>query len=77
MALMVDAANNDVAGRSSPTAKIKERLLARVRSKVGPLPKGMAKKPDAQWLKPGIMATVRHLRGEEGLRHASVQELND
>jgi bifunctional non-homologous end joining protein LigD len=55
--------------------RIKERLLARVRTKAGPLPKGMSKRPDAKWLQPGVMARVRHLRGEEDLRHASVQEV--
>jgi hypothetical protein len=42
--------------------------LARVGAKPGPPPKGMDKKPDAQWLEPGIMARIRHLRSEEDLR---------
>jgi bifunctional non-homologous end joining protein LigD len=64
-----------VGGAFITNRKIKERLLARVRTKAGPLPKGMEKKPDAQWLQPGVMAKIRHLRGEEDLRHASVQEV--
>ena len=40
-------------------------------------PKGISKKPAAQSLEPGIMATIPHSRGEEALRHASVQKVND
>jgi len=75
MALMVDRQNNYLGGAFITNRRIKERLLARVRSKAGPLPKGMEPKPDAKWLAPGTMATIRHLRGEESLRHASVQEV--
>ena len=75
MALMVDKANNYLGGAFITNRRIKERLLARVRAKSGPLPKGLKARPDAQCLKPGTMATVRHLRGEEDLRHASVQDI--
>lgn len=75
MALMVDRQNNYMGGAFITNRKIKERLLARVRSKAGPMPKGMKVKPDAQWLQPGVMARIRHLRGEEELRHASVNEI--
>jgi DNA ligase D-like protein (predicted ligase) len=74
MALMVDRANNYIGGAFITNRKIKERLLARVRDK-RPHPKGMENKPDAKWLEPGVMATIRHLRGEEDLRHASVQAI--
>jgi len=77
MALMVDRQNNYLGGAFITNRKIKERLLARVRTKAGPLPKGMNAKPDAQWLQPGGMATIRHLRGEEELRHASVQTVTE
>ena len=30
------------------------------------------KRKGAQWVKPGLVATVRHLRGEEKLRHATI-----
>ena len=73
MALMVDRQNNYLGGAFITNRKIKERLLARVRTKTGPLPKGIGKRPDAQWLQPGVMAKVRHLRGEDELRHASVE----
>jgi DNA ligase D-like protein (predicted ligase) len=32
---------------------------------------------DANWLKPGLIASVRHLRGEEGLRHASILDIRE
>jgi bifunctional non-homologous end joining protein LigD len=76
MALMVDRQNNYLGGAFITNRWIKERLLARVRDKRAH-PKGMEKKPDAQWLEPGVMATIRHLRGEEDLRHASVQEVSE
>ena len=75
MALMVDQQNNYRGGAFITNRGIKERLLARVRAKRLPLPKGMEAKPEAKWLEPGVMATVRHLRGEEDLRHASVEEI--
>jgi hypothetical protein len=70
---MTDPDRNYVGGAFITNCGIKERLLALVGAKAGPLPKGMSPKPDAQWLEPGIMARVRHLRGEEDLRHATVQ----
>jgi bifunctional non-homologous end joining protein LigD len=76
MALMVDHQNNYLGGAFITNRRIKERLFARVRDKRAH-PKGMEKKPDAQWLEPGVMATIRHLRGEEDLRHASVQEVSE
>lgn len=30
-----------------------------------------------QWVKPGIKACVKHLRGEEDLRHASLQDFRE
>jgi bifunctional non-homologous end joining protein LigD len=32
-------------------------------------------KQQAQWLKPGLIARVRFMRGEEKLRHATVTEV--
>jgi ATP-dependent DNA ligase len=32
-------------------------------------------KQKAQWLKPGLIARVRYLRGEEKLRHATVMDV--
>jgi ATP-dependent DNA ligase len=75
MALMVDRQNNYMGGAFITNRNIKEKLLARVRAKRLPLPKGMEAKPEAKWLEPGVLARVRHLRGEEDLRHASVEDI--
>jgi hypothetical protein len=32
-------------------------------------------KPGAEWLKPGLIGRVRHLKGEQQLRHATLQEI--
>jgi len=42
----------------------------------GPAPKGM-KRPATQWVKPGLIGRVKHLRGEEDLRHASLQDFRE
>lgn len=52
---------------------IRDRLWKRVQEHAEPAPKGM-KRPATQWVKPGIIARVKHLRGEEDLRHASLQD---
>jgi DNA ligase D-like protein (predicted ligase) len=75
MALVVDGQNNYLGGAFITNRHIKERLLARVRTKAGPLPKGMEKRPTVQWLQPCVVARIRHLKGEEDLRHASVKEI--
>ncbi|PAP93058.1 hypothetical protein CIT31_23350 [Mesorhizobium wenxiniae] len=41
-----------------------------------PAPKRM-KRPATQRVKPGIKARVKHPRGEEDLRHASLQDFWD
>jgi hypothetical protein len=38
-----------------------------------PPPKGLAKEK-AEWLKPGLVGRVKFLKGEEKLRHASLQD---
>lgn len=40
----------------------------------GKPPKGI-KKPEAQWLRPGLIGRVRYLKGEEELRHATLREV--
>jgi ATP-dependent DNA ligase len=42
----------------------------------GPAPKGM-KRPATQWVKPGLIGRVKHLRGEADLRHASLQDFRE
>jgi hypothetical protein len=37
-----------------------------------PVVRHTGKQQQAQWLKPGLIARVRFLRGEEKLRHATV-----
>ncbi|CAH2400520.1 ATP-dependent DNA ligase [Mesorhizobium ventifaucium] len=56
--------------------EIRERLWKWVQEHAGPPPKG-TKRPATQWVKPGIKARVKHLRGEEDLRHASLQDFWD
>jgi hypothetical protein len=33
--------------------------------------------PGTEWLKPGLLARVKHLKGEDELRHASLKDLTD
>jgi len=47
-----------------------------VQERAGPAPKGM-KRPATQWVKPGLVGRVKHLRGEEDLRHASLQDFRE
>ncbi|WP_245316456.1 hypothetical protein [Mesorhizobium wenxiniae] len=51
--------------------------MERVQEHAGPPPKDMPKRPATQWVKPGIKARVKHLRGEDELRHASLQDFWD
>jgi ATP-dependent DNA ligase len=37
---------------------------------------GLAKNKKAKWIREGLVARVRHLRGEEKLRHATMQSLD-
>ncbi|TJW14592.1 MAG: DNA ligase [Mesorhizobium sp.] len=80
MALM--ARNGKYAGKAVISAgrSIKERLWKRVQqAKAEPpdcLPKAVID-PSVEWVKPGIKARVKYLRGELKLRHASVQGFSD
>lgn len=56
--------------------EIRERLWKRVKEHAGPAPMGM-KRPATQWVKPGLIGRVKHLRGEEDLRHASLQDFRE
>ena len=56
--------------------KMRERLWARVNAKAKPL-KGVKVKPGTQWLKPGLVGRVRHLKGEQQLRHATLREIRE
>jgi bifunctional non-homologous end joining protein LigD len=35
------------------------------------------KRPATQWVKPGLIGRVKHLCGEEKLRHASLQDFRE
>ncbi|MER8465988.1 ATP-dependent DNA ligase [Mesorhizobium sp. M1396] len=56
--------------------ELRERLWKRVQDHAGPPPKGM-RRPATQWVKPGLIGRVKHLRGEEDLRHASLQDFRE
>ncbi|AZO67679.1 RNA ligase family protein [Mesorhizobium sp. M6A.T.Cr.TU.016.01.1.1] len=59
---------------------MRDRLWQRVQAKAGGAPPNAVMKkrhPATQWIKPGVRARVKHLRGEVILRHASVNALLD
>lgn len=56
--------------------EMRERLWQRVQEHAGPAPNGM-KRPATQWVKPGLVGRVKHMRGEQDLRHASLQDFRD
>src|SRR6185295_11004170 len=56
--------------------KMRDRLWSRVNSRAKPL-KGVKVKPGTQWLRPGLVGRVRHLKGEQQLRHATLREIKD
>ncbi|RWC91629.1 MAG: ATP-dependent DNA ligase [Mesorhizobium sp.] len=77
-ALMADRTTGRYVGSAfiNSSRAIRERLWKRVQEHAGPAPKGM-KRPATQWVKPGIIGRVKHLRGEEDLRHASLQDFRE
>ena len=56
--------------------EIRERLWSRVQAKAKPV-KGVEAKPGIEWLKPGLVARVRYLKGEAKLRHATLREVGE
>ncbi|MER9654382.1 ATP-dependent DNA ligase [Mesorhizobium sp. M0152] len=77
-ALMADRNTGNYVGSAfiNSSRAIRERLWKRVQEHAGPAPKGM-KRPATQWVKPGIIGRVKHLRGEDDLRHASLQDFRE
>ncbi|QKD04260.1 RNA ligase family protein [Mesorhizobium loti] len=77
-ALMADRATGRYVGSAfvNSSQAIRERLWKRVQEHAGPAPKGV-KRPATQWVKPGLIGRVKHLRGEEDLRHASLQDFRE
>lgn len=62
------------------TRAIKDRLWQRVDRDRTAQPAGVptaVADGDVEWVKPGITARARHLRGEAKLRHASVQDFSE
>jgi bifunctional non-homologous end joining protein LigD len=57
--------------------KMRERLWARLQKAKGKPVKGVDAKPGTEWVKPGLIGRVRHLKGEEKLRHATLQEVEE
>ena len=53
---------------------IRDRLWARVQEKAGAPPLKGLPAGKAEWVKPGLRGRVKFLKGEESLRHASLQE---
>ncbi|WP_287286248.1 hypothetical protein [Mesorhizobium sp.] len=78
-ALMAEPGTRKYVGSAfvSVNREMRERLWKRVQEHAGPPPKDMPKRPATQWVKPGIKARVKHLRGEEELRHASLQDFRE
>ncbi|MES0135607.1 ATP-dependent DNA ligase [Mesorhizobium sp. M0016] len=77
-ALMADRKTGQYVGSAfiNSSRPIRERLWKRVQEHAGPAPKGM-KRPATQWVKSGLIGRVKHLRGEEDLRHASLQDFRE
>ncbi|ESX26217.1 MULTISPECIES: ATP-dependent DNA ligase [unclassified Mesorhizobium] len=77
-ALMADRTTGQYVGSAfiNSSRAIRERLWKRVQEHSGPAPKGM-KRPATQWVKPGLIGRVKHLRGEDDLRHASLQDFRE
>jgi bifunctional non-homologous end joining protein LigD len=75
-ALMAEPGTRKYVGSAfvSVNREMRERLWQRVQEHAGPAPRDMKKRPATQWVRPGIKARVKHLRGEEDLRHASLQD---
>jgi DNA ligase D-like protein (predicted ligase) len=77
-ALMADRKTGKYVGSAFINSKgaMRDRLWKRVQEHGGPAPKGM-KRLATQWVKPGLIGRVKHLRGEEDLRHASLQDFRE
>ncbi|MEV8883237.1 hypothetical protein AB0V39_29790 [Mesorhizobium ciceri] len=58
------------------TKAMRERLWAKVQEGKGTPPKG-ADKPDAEWIKPGLVGRVKTLKREDKLRHATLRTIRE
>ncbi|MDX8454057.1 ATP-dependent DNA ligase [Mesorhizobium sp. VK9D] len=77
-ALMADRGTGRYVGSAFITLnrEMRERLWERVQQHAGAAPTAI-KRPATLWVKPGLIGRVRHLRGEEDLRHASLQDFRE
>ncbi|MDX8450156.1 hypothetical protein [Mesorhizobium captivum] len=77
-ALMAERGTGGYVGSAFITfnREMRERLWQRAQEHAGPAPKGV-KRPATQWVMPGLIGRVKHLRGEEDLRHASLQDFRE
>lgn len=77
-ALMADRKTGKYVGSAfiNSSRAIRERLWKRVQEHAGQAPKGM-KRPATVWVKPGLIGRVKHLSGEEDLRHASLKDFRE
>ena len=57
------------------SGQMHERLWQRIQKAKGKPVKGVEAKLGTAWLKPGLIGRVRHLKGEQTLRHATLQEI--
>ncbi|ESY19270.1 MULTISPECIES: ATP-dependent DNA ligase [unclassified Mesorhizobium] len=78
-ALMAERGTGRYVGSAFVTLnrEMRERLWKRVQEHPGTAPKGIMKRPATQWIKPGLIGRVKHLRGEDDLRHASLQDFRE
>ncbi|ESX25073.1 ATP-dependent DNA ligase, partial [Mesorhizobium sp. LSJC264A00] len=69
-ALMAERGTGRYVGSAFVTLnrEMRERLWKRVQEHPGTAPKGVMKRPATQWVKPGLIGRVKHLRGEDDLR---------
>jgi bifunctional non-homologous end joining protein LigD len=74
MALMGDIGTRQYVGSAFVTfgRPVSEQFQALIEANLGPPPRDYKRNAKAvvQWLRPGMVGRVKHLRGEEKLRHA-------
>ncbi|WP_352736802.1 hypothetical protein [Mesorhizobium sp. M0460] len=77
-ALMAERGTGRYVGSAFVTLnrEMRERLWKRVQEHPGAAPQGHEAAGDA-WVKPGIIRRVKHLRGEEDPRHASLHDFRE
>lgn len=79
VALLRDQISGAYAGTAFITLKRdkREKLRERIQQlRVSQPQLSGSKFKTANWIRPGLVASVRHLRGEESLRHASLQDIS-